>query len=480
MKESVVIIGAGPAGLTAGYELLMRCGTQYDIIIVEKDNQVGGLAKTVHNTGFSMDIGGHRYFSKNEKIVDWWKSVLPPEDFLLVSRFSKIFYKGNFIDYPISFTKRTMQSIGLAQGLEIAASYLKAQINRNEESTLAGFYRNRFGEKLYRMFFRDYTKKVWGRMAEEIPSEWGCQRVKGVSVSKVLANALKRSGGQDREISLTDFFYYPIYGSGYLWDCVAEKIRNCGGSILLSEQVTEIAIERDTVTEVRCGSGRIFYPKYVVSSMPLRDFVLSSKNIPAQISEIASNLEYRGFVAVGLQVEKDSLIGTSVYQQKNGMIPDQWLYIQDSFIKAGRLQLLDNWSPRLQEKNTECICMTLEYFCQENDDDWNRHDKEWIELATIELKQVLCEPGISIRSAKVVKAGNAYPCYWGSYQDLPQLREYCDSIENLLCIGRNGQHRYNNIDHAMETGMRAADYIYGKGNKRDIWSVNTEKTYHEA
>jgi protoporphyrinogen oxidase len=477
----VVIIGAGPAGLTAGFELIKRAGEKYNITIIEKESQVGGIAKTVAADGFLMDLGGHRYFSLNEQVVDWWKSALPDGELLRVSRSSKILYQGRFIDYPINLGFNTVAGVGLLRGIRILLSYIKAQLDRKDESTLEGFYRNRFGDELYRMFFRDYTEKVWGQPPVNISSEWGYQRVRSVSVANVLKNALHGKKIQKRDVSLTDYFYYPRYGSGYLWQHAADRFCSDGGRIMLSEQISNIKLHQSRVVEIQCASGYKLYPDYVISSMPIRDLIESLSAVPEHVLRTACGLEYRSMIVVGMLVQKKYLAGTPFYDAKTGLIQDQWLYIQDAGLKAGRIQILDNWSPDLHSPLDGCVCIELEYFCQEHDENWNFPDEKWVKLALHEVKSVLGKgEAIHCMSSKVVRVEKAYPCYWGSYRHMPEMREYINSIENLICIGRNGQHRYHNIDHAMITGQNAAKAIIGECCQQDVWNVNTERIYHEC
>lgn len=479
MKKKVVIIGAGPAGLTAGYELLKRAGDAYDVIILEQDALVGGISKTVCCNGFHMDLGGHRLFSKSEDAVTWWKQVLPAEELLTVARSSKILYRGKLLDYPLTISKQTVSGLGIKEGTMIIASYLKSQGQKVDESTLEGFYKGRFGKRLYELFFRDYTEKVWGRDPAEMPADWGRQRVKGLSMAHAIAHAVPPLRRLVHEDSLTSSFYYPRYGIGQLWEQTAQQIRAMGGQILLGEQVSSVEISGGKARKVMCRSGKSFHSDYLISSMPLHDLIEGIDAAPDDVSAVGKSLRYRALVVVGIVVRKTDIEG--VVFDRGNRSSDQWLYVQDSRVKMGRIQIMDNWSPFLNGVGHDYLCLSMEYFCQEGDSDWLTPDDGWLEQARKELAQLhILRPGSSLMGGQVYRVGKAYPCYWDGYFNLETIREYLNTIDNLLIIGRNGQHRYNNMDHSMMTGFRAVDCLLGRGSKSSVWDVNSEKEYHEA
>lgn len=479
MKKRVAIIGAGPAGLTAAYELLYRFGDEYEVYLLEKDVRVGGLAQTVPCGGFRLDLGGHRYFSKDQRIVDWWRRALPDGRLLDVDRSSKIFFRGKLIDYPLSLSLKTVNVVGVTTGARIVCSYLLARMEPRDERSLEDFYINRFGETLYRTFFADYTEKVWGRGADSIPSDWGHQRVKGLSFSKAIRNAIGINKSGQREISLTGHFYYPCNGSGYLWEQAAERVRALGGTVILNKAVRELHLEQNHIHCLRLADGTELEADHYLSSMPLRELVSAFSEAPGEIRQIAGDLAYRDFVLVGLLLEREAIRGTALEARAGELIETQWLYIQESSVKMGRVQLFNQWSPHMV--SGDGIVLGVEYFCQSGDADWTRTDSEWVELALFELKRLELIRGDSdSRDAKVCRVEKAYPCYWGGYQKMAELKDYLNGIENLCCIGRNGQHRYNNLDHSMETAFRAVEFLRGRAEKSQIWEVNTDSAYHES
>lgn len=513
MKKNVVIIGAGPAGLTAGYELLLQ-KEKYNVIILEADKQVGGISKTISYKGNKMDIGGHRFFSKDEKVNDFWEEILPlqgkpsfddkklgrikelsptgpnPEKedkvMLVRDRVSRIYYLKKFFDYPITMKKETFQNMGFLRTMQSGFSYLKSMIFKKREDSLENFYINRFGKKLYSMFFEKYTEKLWGRHPKEISADWGAQRVKGLSIIAVFkdmfANVLKRN--HKKETSLIEKYKYPKYGPGQLWETVAEKIEQNGGKIYLNSEVTKIHIEDNKVCSVEYKNkgkkitleGNIF-----LSSMPIKDFISNiSESVPSSIDKLAKGLPYRDFVTVGVLVKKLNLKNETNIQTLNNIIPDCWIYVQEADVKLGRIQIFNNWSPYMVKDSEHTIWLGLEYFCNEGDSFWNMTNEELIKFATDELISMNILSSDDVLDAHVEKVKKAYPAYFDTYKSIDEIINYLNTFENLYCIGRNGQHRYNNMDHSMVTAFEAVYNIQNNIlDKSNVWNVNTEKEYHE-
>lgn len=508
-KKKVIIIGAGPAGLSTAYELLKN-SKKYEVIIVEESNSIGGISKTVQHNGNRMDIGGHRFFTKIDRVNDFWDEVMPvqgkdsfddkilnrkktlslngpdPEKTSIVrlvrQRVSRIYYLRKFFDYPISFKLKTFTNMGLKRTIKSGFSYLKSMIIKKEENSLENFYINRFGKQLYSMFFEKYTEKLWGRHPSEISAEWGAQRVKGLSIIEVLKNALKINKKQ--ETSLIDEFTYPKYGPGSLWEEVANKITEMDGKILFNHQVNKI-IKNDKVIEaIECNnngnkikiSGDIF-----ISSMPLKDLILSiNDNVPKKVLDTAKGLPYRDFITIGILTKKLNLKNETNIPTLNNIVPDCWIYVQEDNVKMGRIQVFNNWSPYMVKDPKNTVWLGLEYFCDEGDSFWNKSNKQLKEFAINELISMGIIDKNSVLDYHIEKVKKAYPAYFDTYKDIDSVKKYIDKIDNLYCVGRNGQHRYNNMDHSVMTGFLTADYILGKiKNKDDIWNVNTEKEYHE-
>lgn len=488
--HTAAIIGGGPAGLTAARQLITS-GTGITPIVIEAEDCVGGLCRTIVHNGLRMDIGGHRFFSKSDIINDWWKSVLDydgnPETqdnvMMLRHRISHIYFRHRFIDYPVTASWRTLRDIGLYNALRSACGYARARIcPRHPENSLKDFYINRFGRTLYRMFFEDYTSKVWGLHPSEMNADWGSQRVKGLSINAVIRNMLTCKHG-DRthiETSLIDRFRYPKYGPGQLWDTVAQQVRQLGGTILTGHRVTAVNIDdtrhvRSVTVIDRDGNRQDITCDYVLSSMPLCDLVpdLRGIEIPADILADATALPYRDFVTAGLLV--DSL---TIHTRDGKPLPDTWIYIQDKGVHLGRLQIFNNWSPYLVP--TQGVWLGLEYFCSQNDELWSMQDDEFIHMAVNELRRIgIIGMHTDILDSIRIRVPKAYPAYHGSYAQMPQIRDFLDSIAGLYCIGRNGQHRYNNMDHSMLTAIAAVNAIQGIGSPKDVWNINTDDTYHE-
>ena len=453
-----------------------------------------------------MDLGGHRFFTKIDRVNEYWNEVMPiqgkkskddkilnidkrlnkngpdPERTdqvrLVRRRVSRIYYLKKFFEYPISIKASTIKNLGLKKTIICGFSYLKSIFIKRKEDSLENFYINRFGKKLYSMFFEKYTEKLWGRHPKDISAEWGAQRVKGLSIIGVITNALKIN--KKKEISLIDEFTYPKYGPGSLWETVAEEIESKGGKILLNQKVDKINIKDNKIISVECNNktidGDIF-----ISSMPIKDLISSiNNNVPKKVKTTAENLPYRDFVTIGLLVKKLNIKNETNIKTINNIVPDCWIYVQEDNIKMGRIQIFNNWSPYMVKDYENTVWIGLEYFCNENDDFWNKKDKDLKNLAIKELISMGIINESNILDYHVERIKKAYPAYFDTYKDFDIIKKYLNKFENLYCIGRNGQHRYNNMDHSVLTGFLAADHIQNKiKSKEEIWNVNTEEEYHE-
>lgn len=514
-KKICVIAGAGPAGLSAAYELLKRGAVRP--VVLEASNAIGGLSQTVNFGGNRMDIGGHRFFSKNERVMRWWREIMPEqgmpaldellhgatsvgdganpeqEDNVMLHRrrVSRIFFLRKFFSYPISLKFSTFANMGLARTFSSAFGYLVAKVKPRAEHSLEDFYINRFGKPLYGLFFEDYTEKVWGKHPSQLGADWGSQRVKGLSVATLLKDALLkpfRSNdiGQKRvETSLIEKFLYPKYGPGQLWERVAASVVERGGEILKEHAVESVIVEGNRVVAVECscadGSLQSFSCDYFFSSMPLNKLLPAIKGIeiPAEVMRVAKELPYRDFITVGLLVDRLVIKNDTKLRTFDNRIPDTWIYIQERDVKVGRLQVFNNWSPYMVADYRNTIFLGLEYFCNEGDELWNMSDEEFIAMAIAEVEKIGVIGSGCVKSSHIVRMKKAYPAYYGSYKELAVVREFLDGIENLYCIGRNGQHRYNNMDHSMLTAFTAVDCLHGYAGKAAVWNVNTEGDYHE-
>jgi protoporphyrinogen oxidase len=520
-----VIAGAGPAGLTAALELLRRS----DVVplVFEADAQVGGISKTVNYRGNRMDLGGHRFFSKSDWVMRWWQEILPvaqdqmeqnpsvrisyrkqsrdwvpslaaprsPDAVMLVrQRLSRIFYRRRFFDYPLKLNASTLGNMGFMETMRIGLSYGQAQLlRRSPEASLEDFFINRFGDRLYRTFFKDYTEKVWGVPCEEISAEWGAQRIKGLSVTKALAHALAspfRAAGdtaqRQTETSLIERFLYPKFGPGQMWEEVARQIEQRGGAIHLGHRV--VGIERDgmhaTAVKVRdtaAGTERRVPCDFLISTLPIRDLAVFLGPDDPAVVRVADRLPYRDFMTAGLLLRRmRSPAGQRTAIPGNGMPPDNWIYIQEPDVKIGRLQVFNNWSPALVA-DPETIWLGLEYFCGEGDALWSLDDGRFLDFAAGELEKIGLIDRRDVLDGTVVRVPKAYPAYFGEYRDFGRIRAYLDHFTNLYPVGRNGMHRYNNQDHSMLAADAAVSAIINHGEgKSAIWRINTDGEYHEA
>ena len=528
MKQGkAIIIGAGPAGLTAALELQRQSGIQP--ILIEAGHYVGGISRTVRYKGNRMDIGGHRFFSKSDRVMNWWTELMPVEAgsvtegklgyqgqqrnipqpaaspgsgaedgakdlvMLVRPRKSRIYFLRRFFDYPISLKAATFRNLGLGRTLRCGVSYLRSSIlPQREEKTLEDFIINRFGKQLYWTFFKSYTEKVWGVPCSEISAEWGAQRIKGLSLKGVVAHFLKKTFGRklagdvaqkETETSLIEKFLYPKLGPGQLWEHVAELVSTGGGTFNFGMQVDRVHIEGNSVTavEVISGSGErtAFSGDYFLSTMPVRDLVRAISatapgRVPTEVVEVAEGLMYRDFITVGLLASK-----LAVHEKDGSLLKDNWIYIQEPDVLVGRLQIFNNWSPWLVN-DPDKVWIGLEYFCNDTDDLWKLSDEQVSRFAITEIAKIGILRAEDVEDSHVVRVPKTYPAYFGTYDRFDVIRRFLDGFENLFLVGRNGMHKYNNQDHSMLTAMTAVENIVnGVTTKDNIWAINTEMEYHE-
>jgi protoporphyrinogen oxidase len=528
-KQTAVIIGAGPAGLTAALEFCRRSFIKP--IVLESTDRIGGISCTIRYNGNRIDIGGHRFFSKSDRVLDWWTEIMPiegaeaegefaihyqnrrrsiknlrkshhgsapdPDCVMLVRpRKSRIYFLRSFFDYPLSLSATTLGHLGICRTARILAGYMKAQVSqRKPEKTLEDFLINRFGMELYLTFFKSYTEKVWGVPCNEISAAWGAQRIKGLSLRTAASHFLKKllprgkkSNSDIRqknsETSLIERFLYPKLGPGQLWERVAEMVEDSGGEIRKGWRVADIHVNTDEDGIDRVTSVEAIDPwgrkveiagDYFFSTMPVRELLRSiDADIPQHIQEIADGLVYRDFITVGLLVDK-----LLITESDGSPIKDTWIYIQEPDVLVGRMQIFNNWSPYLVQDPSK-VWIGLEYFCYETDPLWNMSDPEIKEFAIREVAKIGILDASEVRDSCVFRVPKTYPAYFGTYDRFDEIVRYADRFENLFLIGRNGMHRYNNQDHSMLTAMVAVDNILaGITDKASLWEVNTEQEYHE-
>ena len=508
-QKTAIIIGAGPAGLTAAYELLKE--TDIKPVILEESEFIGGISRTAEYKGNRMDLGGHRFFSKSREVNDLWNELIPlqgkpsyddkvlgiekdlpadgpdPEQvdrvMLLRNRISRIFFLRKFFDYPVSLKFDTFKNMGFARTMKSGFGYLGSCFHKLPEDSLENFYINRFGRPLYEMFFEYYTENLWGRHPSEISADWGAQRVKGLSLSKAVWNVLSKPfRPKDKvETSLIEQYLYPKKGPGQLWEYLADDIRRLGGEIIMNTSVKDVEVENGRVVSVTSADGRRFAGDIFMSTMPVKDLVAGMGEVPpADVRRVAAGLPYRDYITVGVLVDKLKLENKTKIKTLTGNVPDCWIYVQEREVKLGRLQLFNNWSPYMVKDPEHTMWLGLEYFCNEGDEMWNMSDEDFIRFAIDELASIDVIDKDDVKEATRIKVKKAYPAYFDTYKEFDTVKEYLSGIENLWCLGRNGQHRYNNMDHSMLTAMEAVKAIKsGSHDKTAVWNVNTEKEYHE-
>lgn len=563
-KRIAIIAGAGPAGLTAAYELLKR--TDIHPIVLEATDAIGGIAQTYNYKGNRIDIGGHRFFSKVDRVMKWWFNVLPlqgapsgddavknhevdlaaeaiveylckdcipnelrmkseelrigadnsnsqffnrnsslcqvkikapdpeKEDNVMLQRprVSRIFYKKNFFPYPIGITITVAKRLGFLNTFLIGCSYIKRKIFPiKDETYLDAFYKNRFGDRLYKTFFEAYTEKVWGVPVSQIRADWGAQRVKGLSLHRAIVHAVKDLLSSDfakkqreRETSLITRFFYPKYGPGQMWEVVTGQIKACGGEVRMKRRVSGVHLEGGkvgavTIENVETGETERVACDYFFSTMPIKHLIGMITPHPAsKVVEVAEGLQYRDFLTVGLLLKK--LHVQEFKKEPQADVPDNWIYIQEGGVRVGRVQIFNNWSPYMVKDWKNTVWIGLEYFVNEGGDLWVMEDQKLITMGISEMQKIGMIKPEDVLDGCVLRMPKAYPAYIGSYDQLHVVRDYADAIPNLYLIGRNGMHRYNNQDHSMLTAMMAVDNILaGRTDKANLWEVNLEMVYHE-
>jgi protoporphyrinogen oxidase len=519
--KTALIIGAGPAGLTAALELLRRSDVRP--IVLEATQRIGGISCTIRHNGNRMDIGGHRFFSKADRVMNWWTDLMPlapseqadgehvihyqnkqrsvaagspartPDDpdlvMLVRPRRSRIYFLRSFFDYPIALNGRTIRQLGAWRMIKIGLGYLRAKLfPRHNEKTLEDFLINRFGTELYLTFFKSYTEKVWGVPCDQISAEWGAQRIKGLSLRTAVAHFLKKTFTRKKsseiaqkgtETSLIERFLYPKFGPGQLWEHVADLVRQKGGEVRLGWRVTSLNVEGDRIISVEAtdpdGISHTFASDYVFSTMPVRELIHALRApVPDEIRAVADGLLYRDFITVGLLVDR-----LSVTEPDGSPLKDTWIYIQEPDVLVGRLQIFNNWSPFMVADPSK-IWIGLEYFCYDTDPLWKMSDEEMARFAISEIEKIGILRASDVRDTHVVHVPKTYPAYFGTYNRFDEIVRHMDRYQNLFLVGRNGMHKYNNQDHSMLTAMTAVDQIVaGHIDKAALWQINTEQEYHE-
>jgi protoporphyrinogen oxidase len=523
MSKKAIIIGAGPAGLTAALELIRRSDIQP--IILESSDYMGGIARTINYKGNRIDIGGHRFFSKSDRVMNWWLDIMPVENgaaagtiayqgqrraldlpaalaatdgdtvMLVRNRKSRIYFLRQFFDYPLKLSADTLRKLGIPRTFKIGVSYAAALARPiRKERSLEDFLINRFGRELYGTFFQRYTEKVWGVPCDQISAEWGAQRIKGLDIVKVLKDSLRRLmprkntsdiSQKNVETSLIERFLYPKFGPGQLWETVAGHVTQGGGEIHQGWKVDKLECADDRIaaihaTHVSTGERKRFEGDYFFSTMPVKELIAAFDVAPPEnVREVSEGLMYRDFITVGLLMKRLS-ISDRAADGTTSFPKDNWIYIQEPDVLVGRLQIFNNWSP-FMVADPETVWIGLEYFCYETDDLWKKADTDLAALGAAELERIGILKAGDVLDSVVIRMPKTYPAYFGSYDRFNEIRTYTDRFENLFLIGRNGMHKYNNQDHSMLTAMISVDNIVaGKTGKDNIWDVNAEMEYHES
>ena len=513
--RKVIVIGAGPAGLTAAYELLKR-DKDTEVVVLEESNCFGGISRTVQYKGNRMDMGGHRFFSKIPEVNEWWDQILPmqgapsyddrkldrevpleengpdpeKEDRVMLTRHrvSRILFDDKFYDYPVSLKPETLKNMGFLKTMQVGFSYLASLLHKRPDDNLENFYINRFGKKLYSMFFEYYTENLWGRHPREIDASWGAQRVKGLSIVAILQDIFGKIFNQKNrkvETSLIEQFKYPKLGPGELWEVTASEVEKMGGTIIKEAKVTKLhKNEQNVLTGITYEKDDVEYQvdgDVVISSMPVKDLVGGMNEVPETPARIAKGLPYRDYMTLGVLVPKIKLKNKTKLKTVGNIVPDCWVYVQDRRVKMGRFQIYNNWSPYMVKDLEHTVWIGLEYFVNEGDEFWNMTEEAFSKFGVDEMVKLgLIDSADEVLDSHMERVKKAYPAYFDTYDEMDTLIEYLNTIPNLYCVGRNGQHRYNNIDHSMVTSFEAVKNILsGATDKSNIWNVNTEKEYHE-
>jgi protoporphyrinogen oxidase len=471
-QPDVVIIGAGPAGLTAAYMLTKR---GMGSTVLEADTVVGGISRTAEQDGWRFDIGGHRFFTKVKPVEDLWFEILGTEDFLRRPRMSRLIYKGDFYDYPL-VPMKALRTLGLVEAFRCGLSYLWVRVKRpKDQTTFEGFMAARFGWRLYRMFFKTYTEKVWGVPATEIQADFGAQRVKELSLFRAVWESLKpkwlrrRQDKSKQVTSLIEEFNYPKYGPGMMWERCTELVTAKGTKVVFNSNVTTVHHEGGraiAITAETDGVPTRYACTHAISSMPISGLVLSMEpSAPPEVQAAARGLGYRDFMTVALVVPEEA------------GFPDNWIYVHDPEVEVGRIQNFGSWSPYLVKDGRTCL--GLEFFVNEGDEMWTKPDADLVEQAKRELETLGLVPAPLVESGYVVRMPKAYPMYDATFkQNVAIMREWLDAnVPNVFPVGRNGMHKYNNQDHSMYTAMLSVENIFGADH--DVWTVNVEAEYHE-
>lgn len=515
MKKKALIIGAGPAGLTAAYELLKK-GNDIEVVVFEESDCFGGISRTVEYKGNRMDMGGHRFFSKIPEVNAWWDQMLPmqgapsyddleldrevplekngpdpeKEDRVMLTRHrvSRILFDDKFYDYPVSLKPETLKNMGFFTTIKVGFSYLASLLHKRPDDNLENFYINRFGKKLYSMFFEYYTENLWGRHPREIDASWGAQRVKGLSIVAILQDIFGKIFNQKNrkvETSLIEQFKYPKLGPGELWEVTASEVEKMGGTIIKGAKVTKLHKDENNMltglTYEKDGAEQEMDGDVIISSMPVKDLVGGMNDVPETPARIAKGLPYRDYMTLGVLVPKIKLKNKTKMKTVGNIVPDCWVYVQDRRVKMGRFQIYNNWSPYMVKDLEHTVWIGLEYFVNEGDEFWNMTEDAFSKFGVDEMVKLgLIDSADEVLDSHMERVKKAYPAYFDTYDEMDTLIEYLNTIPNLYCVGRNGQHRYNNIDHSMVTSFEAVKNILsGEADKSNIWNVNTEKEYHE-